>query len=569
MRSSQLFCVSIKKALTRSTYCLIYLLCLFLDDAHARWTQTPAPEASPTADPNQSIIDLNNVSVELTRIDYNRITDPSYTIELLRKACPFFTEKEAQEYSRESFANYGRKELIPLPHNIKHQHLPKSRKVKAVISGAGPFLPERHKKVCLNHLAFTIARQIPYYRFFSPYEFKLMDNVYVHATKIPAIMATMNHIKEDDWVLWLDDDVLSSDFMQRPYDHSYVFVEGDEGPIREPLALTDRVIDKAFVLYNKELAEKSTEDKSTESDENATPILPPSVVAIEDSKEAVLNTGALLVRNDHNGKEVMRIWWFNVVREQFPVQKEFYCDRARTTFKTLDECLAACQIVQFRDGLNCGPDKELSKKMSSWNNDKERGNYLFDQDVLKGIYKWQDKPDNRRPRYINSIRLVKARQDFGLKNYSGKVVEESFNAFYRTYSVEGQVSAMDTLVDKWAHVTGMPEHEKNAYIRNWLTLIVNYPVRRLPDGTSTLLEKLDLERVSDGHDLPPTKTIPPSTQASHIEQDKSESVHIKQPLEGPEESESAMFWPLMAVYTVFTIAVGYTMRVIQTRIRWR
>ena len=560
MRPSSSFFVSFKKILAQSTYTFPVLITLLSSFVNAFPARSPAPEVPPTDDPG-SQKNLDNVSKTLVPIDYSRITDSAYSKELLLNVCPFFTEKEAETYSGECFADYGRKELIPLPHNIDHEHLPKSNYIAAVISGAEPILSGRHKKICLNHLAFVVSRRIPYYRFFTPYEFEIMDNVYNHATKIPALMATFKHIQEDGWVLWLDDDVLSSDFMQHPYDDSHVFVGEEETPVKEPLSLLDRVINRAHRLYSAELAEKATEEKPSDSDEYTIPVLPPSVIAIEDSKDAVLNTGVLLVKNDHNGRTLIRTWWFNVIGEQFPLQTEFFCKRARTAYADLKDCLEACKINMARDAHNCGPDKTLSKRISEWNDHKVDGSYLYDQDVFKRLYRWKHKPDNPRPDYISSIRLIKPRQDFGLRTSTGKAVEEAFNAFYRTYSVDGQASALDTLLDKWTHVTGMPPHEKDAYIRTWLTVIVNYPVRQLPNGTSKLLEILPLEKVSDGHD--------------NVKNDGENEKKVDEPMNHQQpafpssvsiaESPSDMSLPLYISFGLTMVVVGYFLRIAQVR----
>lgn len=511
MKFSSTARVSVKKILALSTLFAVTVLTLSALPANA-WRNEPAPKPLPESD--EAIDRFRETFLKLQPIDYTRISDPNYTSVLLQQVCPgVFSETDLKYFSVSNFAFYGLKLYLPLPHNIR-QDLPQSRRVKAVISGAGPIMPWRHKKVCLNHLAFVIARRIPYYRFFTPYEFKVMNNVYNHATKIPALISTLKHLKPDDWVLWIDDDVITSDFMQHPMDESHSYLDDPIEKLVEPLPLTDRVIRRARALYEEEKKERKakeeeekSKDPNKEADKTQKPLLAPSMIAIIDSKDTVLNTGVLLVKNDRNAQKLLDLWWYNVLSEQFPVQTEFFCHRTKQAYVNLKDCLTACVLSMQRDAMNCGPDKDLSKAMADWNKDKVKLNYLFDQDVMKRLYRWEHKDDNPRPDYISSIRLVKARQDFYLKNSKEEPVEEAFNAFFRDFKFEGQVSARDPLLDKWVHVSGMSDEDKNAYIRMWLTGVVNYPVRQRPDGTEPLLEWIPVELLNDCHgEFPPKQT---------------------------------------------------------------
>ena len=474
-----------------------FLLILFSMQALAVPIESKSPEpTSVITTPYES----NSLQIE--EIDYNRINDTNYTAELLSRVCRVFSFEEAQRLSSDTFAIYNGSAKLPMPHNVKHDFLMKSQYIKAVISGASPAQPERNKAICLNHLAFVISRQIPYYFFYNPTDFKHMADVYPHALKVPAMKYMLSKIPEGKWVLWIDDDVVTSDFMPFSYEQTNTLEGESKNLLLTPVqTLTDRAIIRA----SSQVAEdnKNRKERAKRRGEEYKPRPnPPHLIASKDqgSWDAHLNTGMVWVKNTRTGNALLDLWWSRILKDNFPVT-DYFCHSNNKHYENLQDCLTGCGISKPMYYYQCGP----SPKQEEWM--RQHAHKRFDQEVLKRLLK---ENEDERPEVMDSVELIPQNADFGLKQVpespaSDGQKEEDFieglNVFFRSHISHGQAASQvgyDPTVDRWVHVSGLAAKQKNDYLALWLSRIMNYPVRNKVQFSNNDLYPMEAHLIREG-----------------------------------------------------------------------
>ena len=463
---------------------------------------------------------LDALNFHLVKIDPTQLSDPEYEATLITKACRMFTTKEAKEIVRLDFLTWKERAVIPLLHSLSPVKLKKSTKVKALITGAAPFRSEVHKAVCLNHLAYAITRNIPYYYFFHVNDFEQTRTTYPYAIKIPAIMAALSNVNIGDWVLWVDDDIITSDFMSHSY-HAQFALENTTAYSSDSSPLADRAIKVGKTIRNLEIKDQ---EKDNEDDTyRALPAV--EMIVTKDVDRAVMNTGMIWIRNTRAAKELIQLWWHYIKEDQFPVKDEshFYCYKTDKNYQNIHDCLQACKIKHPLQHGFCSPDKGEEERQHDWRKNKERS--LFDQDVLKMMHRrerWSHEPE-RNP-IVDRLVIIPQRGDFGIKNDEGNPVEEGLNAFFRTnIHIEESVRAFDPMLDKWTHMSGIPWGEREGLILTWMANIHNYPLKPeiIPGvlcgrlGTGPLVVYSDSTVTCPTQECPTCPFCPKSNEVNH------------------------------------------------------
>ena len=484
-----------KLVFTALYFCrMAFISMAFISMASPAAIFSPAALAAPVVPP------FEQTNLVVTRIDYSRIADPDYTAELLSKVCRVFTLEEAQRLSKETFVSYRGSAKLPMPHNVKHDFLEKSKYILAVISGSSPTEPERHKAICLNHLAFVISRQIPYYFFYYPSDFKSMNEVYPHALKLPAMKHMLSMIPDNRWVLWIDDDIVTSDFMGASYDQINT-LEGEpkQKALSRIRSLPDRVIVRTGIQRSRDDSLPNTPHMIVTKDQGW-----PDYVEI--------NSGMVWIKNTNTGNEMLDLWWSKTKEDDFPVSK-FFCYLNNTFYKKLQDCLEGCGVISPGYYYQCGPSPEQEQWM------RHHSGKRFDQDVLQSLLPDPDK-NPPPPEIMNNVELIPQKAHFGMsekkEDKDSSEFHEGINVFFRSHIPRGGEApsqvGYDPLVDKWVHVTGLGRKQKNAYLGLWLSTIMNYPVR-------------DKVKYSS-HDLSPAKKqlleegwVCPACEHSHGQED--------------------------------------------------
>ena len=350
-------------------------------------SSAPVDESAATNLNDDSLIERTDLKI--TKIDYQQIHDPNYTAKLLATVCRVFPREEAEELSQFYFAHVRDTADVPMPHNIKPNLLPESRYIKAVISGASPLLNERHKAICLNHLAFVISRRIPYYFFFQTDDLSVMKEMYPHALKLPSLMTILPKIEEDQWVLWLDDDIVSGDFMSVPT----VRLESLEGQELKSTLSVMSLAERAIMHIERVATLDYEKRKLAAAPEDIDSIekYSPAMLTLEDeASTAHINTGMLWVKNNQKGRELIQLWWSKIIEDQHPMTEQLYCYKTNQYYDSMLSCLQACNIESPKSNLLCGTTTDHQKASIRWLEDHQ--NQLFDQDVLKHLITGDGRP---------------------------------------------------------------------------------------------------------------------------------------------------------------------------------
>ncbi len=232
----------------------------------------------------------------------------------LISACPFFKgDTDHHEHIYESLHYQSLDVTIPRPGNIDQNLLPKSKKISLIISGSSPNPEGKYSKtqklVCLNHLAYAYSRGIPAYRFLNTLSFsEELEHLPPHWLKVAALKYYLPQIKADQWVMWVDDDVVTSDFTSS-------------------LPLTDEIIN--FMV-------KPQDTKS------------PSIILTTDPNTGI-NTGILLVRNSKEGRDYIEHWWETRIDDIHPKVFDaqgtpYYCAKTGLHYKNYNSCSNVCHI---------------------------------------------------------------------------------------------------------------------------------------------------------------------------------------------------------------------------------
>ncbi|MET4692976.1 hypothetical protein [Endozoicomonas lisbonensis] len=441
--------------------------------APARVTETPCTEFQEIEPRLANDPFLATVEHPLVKIDVNRLDDPDYEAQLISDACRMIKPEDALEMVKGNMVLFPRGEKVPLPHALNLDIMKKSEKVQALITGATPFR-DHHQQVCLNHLAYAVARGIDYYYFFATSDFEIVNDKYPHAMKLPAIISALKHVDDGRWVLWVDDDIVTSDFVQYHY-------YADMHRTRYSHSITplaDRAIDKA-IDQRKEENRKITRQSDPCSHLKVKP--EPVMIVTEDSQRARMNTGMIWIRNNNQAQELLHHWWNEIEADQPDEIKEptYYCYKTDKVYESREDCLGNCTISKARSQLLCGPIK-------GWVSDinyrfYRESNSLYDQDVLKKL----DEDTNRKKRHsvMDRLIIIPQRTNFikGVDN-----VEEGLNAFYRTTDHGGE-NAKNPMIDKWVHFSGMSWEDKLEKLGIWMNNIKNYPMKKLMNGTETFV----------------------------------------------------------------------------------
>ncbi len=224
-------------------------------------------------------------------------------VESLLKACPLFLldiESREKIYHNMVYPTVA----IPMPGNVRQNYLKRSKNIALIISGnngnPSDFYSETQKMVCLNHLAFAYSRAVPAYRFLDAKLFnKHLTDIPPHWLKVIALKTLLPQIEPNKWIMWVDDDVVTSDF--HPKQDAYI----------------DVLIDS--------YAKEGTPNR-------------PSMLISSDPFTGI-NTGIVLIRNSQEGRELLERWWETRVDD---IKNPYYCNRTNSYYSHLKLCREAC-----------------------------------------------------------------------------------------------------------------------------------------------------------------------------------------------------------------------------------
>ncbi len=258
-----------------------------------------------------------NNSISHKKIKYEDLKfsygdDRDDLVNSLISGCPFFKgDTLLYEYISEPLYDQDLLVKVPLPGNIKQNFLPKSKKISLIISGSSSGVNGTYSKiqklVCLNHLAYAYSRGVPAYRFLNTDSFEEeLKHLSPHWLKVAALRYYLPQIEADEWMMWIDDDVITSDF-------------------RQAVPVTDDIID--FMV-------KPQDAKS------------PSIILTQDPNTS-LNTGILFVRNSKEGRDYIEHWWETRIDDIHPsvFAKQgtpYYCAKTGLHYQDHNSCFNDC-----------------------------------------------------------------------------------------------------------------------------------------------------------------------------------------------------------------------------------
>ena len=463
--------------------------------------------------------DFAAVTNSATRIDFNRLNDREYEKQLILKACPMFADDKEMDMDKLVshdivFLAQDRVEL-PLPHSIKISALSPATEVEALISGGSPHTRSSHQAVCLNHLIYAIAHGIQFYKFFTVNDFAIINDFYPHSMKLPALMSMLKKITKGKWVLWVDDDVITSEFTSTSWHRQKIYEDYMPEFKLAPRPIIDRAIEVAQVSRGKENRKRL--DDATEN--FPAELLPaPEIIVTTDIARAKLNTGMIWVRNTPKAKQFLQVWWNKVKADQYPEPEspKFYCLKTHQDYDELQDCLTACSIKYPKQYGLCGFNDDDDEKQHVWRYSRKFS--LYDQDALRQLF---TENEGRLP-LIDRLVLIPQRGDFLLKTSNNEEpVIEGINAFFRTgQCIKDSVEASNPLIDKWVHVSGVPwGGQRESLLITWLAGIKTYPLKR------SIIENL----VCGNMDFSPYYLYQDNSRCQQQQQQQPPQIHDEQP----------------------------------------
>ncbi len=384
------------------------------------------------SDGTELAITLADITVDKTQARETLVTS-------LLKACPgMFVESEIKDLVFQSLA-YKTGPVVPFPGNIKQTKLPVSPKLKVIISGSNQAFtafPELYKLTCLNHLAFVFSRQISGYRFLNPALWRhQLSNLSPHWMKVVALKEVLPQLPDNQWIMWIDDDVLTSDFST------------------VQLSLPDRLI----------------EEYADSIDESVRP----SVLVSSDPYTKV-NTGVVLVRNSPEGNLFLQHWWETRVDDLHPLVKNskgaFYCGLTGKTYNSMLACMNACGVDVAADKQSCLPKQEVLWEGLPHHDQTAFYRMLFSPQEFIDV---REEATNDRL-YLGShvVKIIPQKRRYRRSGYEG------FNTFYGDRELGEEARAFDPSNDKWVHVSGLGSDpiKRTFYLLRWLNKVSDmYP----------------------------------------------------------------------------------------------
>ncbi len=355
-------------------------------------------------------------------------SDENDTSMSLLKACPdFFWGTEIKDEIYRSTADSA--VIIPMLRNINKNQLVATKNISILISGndrlsQDPF-SETYKMICLNHLIFAYARDISAYRFLHTNLFKNeLVGLPSDWLKVIAMKTLLPQIDDDQWIMWADDDVITSDF------HRY----------------SSSFIDKLIDSYTGE----DVLDK-------------PSVLVSNDLYTGV-NTGIVLVRNSEEGREFLDQWW-DIRMDNINLNNIHHSNKSSNSYDNMNACLNAhggCMTYDFSDR----PNFKLKSPISA-------------QETLERILFL---PNTENFRTTKAAKLYEDTHIIKIFSQKQKIYPQDKIDYIgiNTYLIDqdAAIEAINPIEDVWVHPQGFEDNsdEKNSYLISWLSNLNNlYP----------------------------------------------------------------------------------------------
>ncbi len=359
----------------------------------------------------------STVSYEDMKLSFTENRDN--LVNSLVKACPDFlpdTEITDKIYHTMAYPTVA----IPMPGNVNQDHFIQTKNIALIISGnnRNPFssLPEVQKMICLNHLAFAYARGVSAYQFLDAKGFKeQLTNLPPHWLKVIALKSLLPQIESDKWIMWIDDDVISSDFLENKHSYIDMLIESyiEEGP-----------------------------------DVSKTPSMLVSADPYTD-----INTGIVLVRNSEEGRLLLEHWWDTRVMD---IQDPFICSTTEKLYLTLNLCLLNCNE-------SCMPIGKNPKSLA-----------LHEQETLQILISYIKREGAIHANLYADSHVVKIfPQKLTYLEQDNIHHDIGINTFFIERHTPDTAKAITSTKDVWVQVPGMGKfpNKRGLYLIAWLSKV--------------------------------------------------------------------------------------------------
>ncbi len=377
---------------------------------------------------NNIVIDPIAITYSDLKLSFNQ-TEDNILISL-HKSCPgIFLETE---YEKEIYTSVSDPIItVPMPNNVKQNQLIPTDNISVLISGNNRNsyneFPEIHKIVCLNHLAFAYAHGVLAYGFLHAYTFKeALADLPPHWLKVIALKTLLPQIEPNKWIMWADDDVVTSDF------HT----------------METSSIDTLINTFAGEEILKR-----------------PSVLVSSDPYTGI-NTGIVLIRNSKEGRAFLEHWWETRVDD---IDKPYYCDKTGNSFETFHFCLDDCRYIETGNP-SCSVPGNPNVNVNVF--------IFHEQETLYRMIMHPEteshKESTNAMRYLGS-HIIKI---FPQKHQDRQYDNNNFigiNTFFVERNLKIEAKAIHPRRDVWVHTPGFGANSEKrfSYLSTWLSKI-NY-----------------------------------------------------------------------------------------------
>ncbi len=329
--------------------------------------------------------------------------------------------------------------VIPMPGNIRKNFLESTINIALLISGSDKsssrLFPQTQKMICLNHLAYAYARGVSAYRFLHAeiFEDQLVD-LPENWLKVIAMKTLLPQIEPDKWIMWIDDDVITSDFHTKgaPF------------------------IDKLINSYAKDGLSKA-----------------PSIL-VSSAPSTGLSTAIVLVRNSEEGRDFLQHWW-DLRMDNINHNNFYYSNKTEKYYDDINLCL---NTFHGDGGYGC------YTKNHQGSASYDRKSLLDAQETLQHIlfrFRTENIKTAKTAEFYTGSHIVKIFSQKHPVIQTSEIGYVGINTFIGDTPITEEARATHPDKDVWVHTAGMVNRPdaKNLYILSWLASVSDfYPYKK-------------------------------------------------------------------------------------------